>query len=83
MFDDITAKGFVIFGKQAGIKSVVKVFKIKRPFNKIFQMSDLFDYILFVFIILIMNFTNDFFQNVLQRRISTRSSEMALYSYVK
>ena len=47
-------------------KMVINIIKTHRSFNDIFAIRKLFDQFVFIFVIFIVNFSNDFFQNIFQ-----------------
>ena len=66
MFNDETTQRIVIFRIKMSAEMIIHVIKTHGSFYDIFTVGKLFDQFIFAFIVFIMNFSNDFFENVLQ-----------------
>ena len=66
MFNDETTQRIVIFRIKMSAEMIIYVIKTHGSFYDIFTVGKLFDQFIFAFIVFIMNFSNDFFENVLQ-----------------
>ena len=66
MFDNKSAERIIIFGLQFCIQMIVHIIQAHRTFNDIFSVRNLLNQFIFFFIILVVDLTNDLFQNILQ-----------------
>ena len=66
MLDDKSTEGIIFFRFQIQFQMVIEVVQVDRTFYQIFFVRNFVNKIFFILVIFVMNFTDNFFQDIFQ-----------------